>query len=446
MNQAKIAVIGGGYTGLVAALRLAQAGHSVEILEAGSSLGGLAGGFTIENASLEKAYHHLFRTDTAIIALAEELGISEKLEWHTSDTALYYQGVLHPFRGALDLARFKPLHFHNRIRTGLVALYLQFTKKWQPYTTVTAYEWMKKAVGKQASTVIWEPLLRGKFDRFYDRVAMAWLWARIHIRANSKAKGDSREKLGYFRGGFDVLTQALAQAAKEHGVTIRLNSPICAVTPLTENRTAVQQGENTLEYDAVVATIPSTVFARLAGEHLSTASREQLSSIDYLGARVMIFSSTQDLSDYYWHNINDLDLPFLVFINHTKLISKDHYSGKNIYYLAAYLPTDHPNFTADDATLEDLWFSSLAKIFPDFDREQLREVHQFRFPHAQHIVDTDYAAKIPAHQTELPNVWLANFSQIFPEDRGTNYAVRDGERIAAEVLKQLGATPGRKQQ
>lgn len=437
MNQQRIAIIGGGYTGLVAALRLAQAGHSVELFETGGSLGGLAGGFTIEKASLEKAYHHLFRTDTAIIALAEELGIAEKLEWHTSDTALYYQGVLHPFRGALDLARFKPLHFHNRIRTGLVALYLQFTKKWQPYTTVTAYEWMRKAVGKQASTVIWEPLLRGKFDHFYDRVAMAWLWARIHIRANSKAKGDSREKLGYFRGGFDVLTQALRQAATEHGVTIRLNSPISSLTPLPENRTAVRQGEHTLDYDAVVATIPSTVFARLVGEHLSVTAREQLSSIDYLGARVMIFSSTQDLSDYYWHNINDLDLPFLVFINHTKLISKEHYSGQNIYYLAAYLPADHPNFTADDATIEDLWFTSLAEIFPHFDRGQLREVHQFRFPHAQHIVDTTYAAKIPAHQTELPNVWLSNFSQIFPEDRGTNYAVRDGERIAAEVVKSL---------
>src|SRR5690606_27908952 len=112
VTQKPIAVSGGGYTGLVAALRLAQAGPRGAPLEAGSALGGLAGGFSIENAPLEKAYHHLFRTDTSIIKLAEELGVGEQLQWHTSDTGLYYNGVLHPFRGAIDLARFKPLHFH----------------------------------------------------------------------------------------------------------------------------------------------------------------------------------------------------------------------------------------------------------------------------------------------------------------------------------------------
>ena len=430
-----IAIIGAGYTGMVAAMRLAEAGYRVTILERGQTIGGLASDFVVEGASLERAYHHLFKTDTHIRRMAKELGIDDKLKWHDSAQSLYYGGKLYPFKGALDLIRFKPLKFHNRIRAGLVVLYLQRSKNWQKLQHVTAYEWMKKAGGKQVAEVIWEPLLKGKFDEYYDKVSMAWLWARIHIRAQSRESGG--EKLGYFDGGFQVFTDALVTRLKELGIDVQTGVEIASLGNTTDKRVVITLADKkTRTYDACIATTPSYVFAKLIEKNkvIKPSYLKKLNSIKYLGARLLIFSSTQEISPYYWHNINDLDLPFLVFIHHTKLIDKKAYNNKYIYYIATYVPHDHKLFTCNDDELEKLWFGSLQKVFPHFDKNKVREKHFFRFANAQHIVQGDYSKVIPDYSTPLSNVYLSNFSQIYPEDRGTNYAIREGEKIANIIL------------
>lgn len=430
----KVVIIGAGYTGLVAALRLAEQGHAVTILERGSAIGGLASDFQVEGASLERAYHHLFKTDTHIINLANELGVGDKLQWHDSSVSLYYDNTLYPFKGALDLIKFKPLSFVNRIRAGLVVLYLQQTKNWQQFQTISAYDWMLRAAGRQVTEVIWEPLLKGKFDKYYDKVAMAWLWARVHIRAQSREVGG--EKLGYFDGGFQVFTDALTNKLNELGVTIQTGAEISSITNTSKGSVKISFVDGTSKtYDACIATTPSHVFAKLieTNKSLKPAYLQQLNSINYLGARLLIFSSEQDISPYYWHNVNDLELPFLVFIHHTRLIKKENYGGKYIYYIATYVPHDHELFTCDDKQLEKLWFKSLKQIFANFDPSKVREKHFFRFANAQHIVDTSYSKKLPKIKTPLNNVYLSNFSQIFPEDRGTNYAVREGETVAKMI-------------
>lgn len=433
-NKQKIAVIGAGYTGLTAALRLAQKGHSVTIFERSDVIGGLASDFKVEGASLERAYHHIFKTDTSIINLADELGVGDKLGWHSSSVALYYDNRLYPFKGALDLLKFTPISLINRFRAGITTLYLQRTKKWEKFQTISAYDWMKKYAGRQVLDVIWGPLLKGKFAYHYDKVAMAWLWARVHVRAQSREVGG--EKLGYFNGGFQVFTNALVEAVKSLGVKIITNSDLTSISSTGDGATLTVNGKK-INYDKCIATVPSHVFAKLvSSDKAATPSYiKKLNSIDYLGARLIIFTSSQYLSPYYWHNINDVNMPFLVFINHTNLISKENYGGKYVYYIATYVPHDHELFTMPVNELKQSWFPALQNIFPDFDETKINELHDFAFRNAQHIVDIGYKNKIPSKKTPLKNVYLSNFSQIFPEDRGTNFAVRDGETIARLVDK-----------
>jgi protoporphyrinogen oxidase len=437
-KQISAVVVGAGYTGLVAAIRLAENGYKVTVLERGDTIGGLASDFKVEGASLERAYHHLFKTDTDIIEMANELGVGDKLKWHDSSISLYYDNQLYPFKGALDLIRFTPLSFINRIRAGLVVLYLQKTNNWQKFQKISAYDWMLKAAGKQVTEVIWEPLLKGKFDKFYDKVAMAWLWARIHIRAQSRETGG--EKLGYFDGGFQVFTDALVKRLDELEVKIVTGVQISDISNTDSGKVSIRLDDGKTEtFDTCVATTPSHVFAKLIEKDINAKPSyiKQLNSINYLGARLLIFSSDQDISPFYWHNVNDLELPFLVFIHHTKLIDKKYYNGKYIYYIATYVPHDSDLFGCDDKELEKVWFAGLRTIFPDIKEKKIREKHFFRFANAQHIVDTAYAAKIPSHTTPLKNVYLSNFSQIFPEDRGTNYAVREGKKVAELVKKSV---------
>ena len=174
------------------------------------------------------------------------------------------------------------------------------------------------------------------------------------------------------------------------------------------------------------------------GEGLDDYSRK-LRSIGYLGAVCLVFTSEQSLGDIYWVNVNEPGAPFLVFIQHTNLATPDFYRGKHAYYIGAYLPTDGKIYSMTDEELTQLWFDYLAKMFPQFDvkRVQEKQILFSGFRAAQHIVDTQYEGKIPGYKTPLPGVYLSNFSQIFPEDRGTNFAVREGEKIAALVRSDL---------
>jgi protoporphyrinogen oxidase len=426
-----IAILGGGITGLTAAYRLSKKGYKVTIFEKSNNLGGLASGFEISGNNLEKAYHHLFKTDLDIINLTKELGLEDKLQWHNSSVSIYRNSKLYPFITPIDLIKFTPLNFFNRIRAGLVVLYLQKTKNWKALKGSTAAEWMRKMCGKQVYEVIWEPLLKGKFDKYYNKISMAWLWARIHIRANSKQKGDSKEKLGYYKGGFRVLVDKLKEVLLESGVSIITESTVESVSEKGK-KVEVKADGKALNFDAVLSTLPSTVFSKVV-ESSNKKFKDyvtKLDSINYLGAVLNVFSSEQSLSKYYWHNINDTSFPFLVFIQHTNLIPKEEYGGNHLYYIGAYVPHDHKYFSIGDEELKTLWYGYLKKIFPHFDESKIIENNIFKFKHAQHIVDTEYENKIPEYKTPIRGVYLSNFSQIYPEDRGTNYAVREGNKIA----------------
>lgn len=390
MVQKKVIIAGAGMTGLVAGYRLSQKGCQVTIYEKSNDIGGLMGGFKVGNTSLEKVYHHIFKTDKYIIDLIKELGLENKLKWHPEKTAIYQGGKIYPFMGAIDLLKFKPLDLISKIRLGLVKIWLEKDSDWEKYRAVTAVEWMKKYCGSDGYRVIWEPLLKGKFHDYYDKISMAWLWARIHTRANSDGY------LGYLDGGFQQIAGRLAEKIKKNGGEIKLNT----------------------EYD----------FKNKSDTIIYTGPSKE---INYLGAINVVFTSTQSLSPYYWHNINDAKSPFLAMIQHTNLVDKKQYDNKNVYYLGTYLPHGHKYFSSDDKLIKKDFFGYLKKIFPKFDEKMVEEVWVNKFKNAQHIVDINY--QIPKAKIQK-NVYVTNFAQIFPEDRGINFAVRDGEKMARKII------------
>ena len=157
-----IGVIGAGAAGLAAAYELLKKGHSVKVYEAAPFVGGQAATFDVGNGRLERGYHHLFKSDTHMVDLIHELGLGEKLAWIESKVGFYHDGTIYNFVTPFDLLKFKPLSLINRIRLGLVTLYLQKTSNWKKFEGVTAKEWIVKWAGQQAYDVVWGPLLRGK--------------------------------------------------------------------------------------------------------------------------------------------------------------------------------------------------------------------------------------------------------------------------------------------
>jgi protoporphyrinogen oxidase len=440
-DGSRIAVIGGGITGLTAALRLAQQGHQVTLWERGERLGGQANAFPVAGTAIERFYHHLFQSDREIVALAEEIGIGDRLVWLPSNVGYFADGRIWPLNGALDLLRLGFLPIHDRIRVGLVTAYLQRVRDWKRFETVTAASWLRRTLGSRAYDRTFGAQLRAKFGRYHDQVAMVWFWGKIWLRTTSRRSPLEGERLGYFQGSFNVLIDALACAARTAGAEL-VTGDGPAELGTRDGGWDVVLDSCEVPVDAVVVTTPSPVLARLV-PNLPEPYREKLSGLEYEAAVVALLQLTRPLSDIYWLNVADDDLPFTGVIEHTNFISPEEYGGKRFVYLSKYLEPDHPYFSMPDDQLIDAYVPFLQRINPEFDRSWIERSWVFRERSAQPIIPLNYGQRIPDHRTGLPGLYLANTTQIYPEDRGTNYSVRLGNQIAALVADDLAREPVR---
>jgi len=432
----RIGIVGGGIAGLTAAYELAKKGHRVAVFEKETELGGQASTFPIEETRLEKFYHHLFTSDRHIIQLINELALSPRMRWIDSQVGLFHGGQVYDFVTPLDLLRFTPLSLPNRLWAGLISLYLQRQTNWQKYEDITAKEWLEKHAGKSVYSAIWEPLLRSKFGDSYDEVSMTWFWGKMRLRFGSRPKGMQKEKLGYMEGSFQLLIDELEKRIKELGGEVHTNAPV--------ERVVVEQGKaigltfhvsrfTTRNFDTIIATVPSFAFTEMVPE-LPSDYIGKLRHVQYQSALCLVLKMRRSLSHIYWMNISDASVPFVAAIEHTNYMPPDVYGGTHILYLSNYLPLDSPLFPLSRDELLQEYLPHVQRVNPEFDLDWVEESWLFRDDAGQPIITCHYSQEIPDHQTPIRGLYLANTTQIYPEDRGMNYSVHLGQKIANIVL------------
>lgn len=432
----RAAVIGGGVAGLMAAYRLVQAGHEVALFEAGPQLGGLVRTFQTPGDPLECFYHHLFTTDTTIVRLIEELGLGERLTWRDSKVGFYRGGRIWEFVTPLDLLRFRPLPFVDRLRLGLAGLYLRRKRDWRAYERITAWEWVRRYVGKRGLEVVWGPLLRGKFADQAEEVAMAWLWSKVHLRFASRRAGLSqREQLGYLLGSFELYVRELERRLRAAGAHVETGQPVQKVT-VEGGRAAGVLLADGREWpaEAVIACVPSERFLPMAPP-LGAEYERRVRAARWQWALCYVLALKEPLSHIYWLNISDAGTPFIAVIEHTNFIEKERYGGVHLVYLSNYLRPDHPWFSLSDGELDELYLPHLTKFNPRFRRDWIIDRWVFKGPNAQPVIRCHYRDDLPDHRTPVPGLYLANMQQIYPEDRGQNYSIRMGEQVAQMAVQ-----------
>ncbi len=422
-----IAVLGAGLGGMAAAYDLALAGHPVTIYEAASHVGGLAAGFKEPNWdwSVEQFYHHWFQNDRHMLGLIGELGWSDRVIFRRPYTVLFHQGRFYPFDAIPNMALFPGLGWGiNKARFGLVGLFLRLTNRWRALENTTVEAWMRKWAGEKVYRLMWEPLVTGKFgERYAKLVNMAWMWARIKARTTH---------LGTFQGGFQAFADDLANVLRRKGVTIQLNTPVNRIASTNEQRVALSTTAGVETYDQCLVTSSPALLARLAPE-LPPDYREGLLELKSLGAVVMVLSLKHQLSNegYYWFNLpKSAGYPFLALVEHTNFLSPEYFGGEHIVYIGDYLETDHEHFSLNQDELLARFLPVLPRFNARFSREWVNKVWLFRTPYAQPVPFVNHSRNIPAIQTPIPGLYFASMSQVYPWDRGTNFAVEIGRRAA----------------
>ena len=425
----KIAVIGAGIAGLAAAYDLAGNGHTVTIYEAASYTGGLAAGFKSRrwNWHLEHYYHHWFESDDDILNLIAEIDQRDKVFFPRPTTSVYTQGQIYPFDSPLRMLLFPKLPLIPKIRFGLAGLYLRFSKNWRAMEQETAHNWLIKNMGQTAYDILWKPLLVGKFGDYYQDVNMAWFWARVHKRSI---------RLGYFEGGFQAFIDALTTTVQQRGATITLNTPIRRIVPQADGKLTVEiNAGTTAPFDRVLTTVSPQLMGKMVPA-LPDGYLAALKNLKSMGAVVVVLALKHQLTEkHYWINLpKEEGTPFLALVEHTNFINRKHYDNDHIVYCGDYLNPDHEYFSASKEELLARFLPDLTRFNPDFNPGWVKESWLFRTKYAQPVPPVNHSQNIPALKTPVPNLYWASMSQVYPWDRGTNYAVEIGRRVAKEIL------------
>jgi protoporphyrinogen oxidase len=422
----KIGIIGAGYTGLTAGLRLAKEGHDVVIFEADEKVGGLAGGFKEKGWEwpLDYHYHHWFTGDKPIKDLAKEIG--NKIFFLRPKTSTLYKGKIFQLDSPLSLLKFPHISFFDRLRTGLVVVYLRINPRWKPLEKVTSKKYLIGSMGKKSWEVLWRPLFVSKFGKYADKISASWFWARIRTRTPS---------LGYPTGGFQVFAEDIQKLMQKHNGKIFCNTKVEKISRIN-NKIVINTSKKQYKFDKVICTLPASSFLKIT-KGLQESYIKKLKPLLGIGAVTLILSLKHKFfeDETYWLNVNDKGHPFLALVEHTNFVDKKHYNNEHLLYIGNYLETTHKLFNLSKEELLKVYEKYLKKISPKFNKSWVINSYLFRSTFAQPVFPLNYSKQIPDIKTSIDGLYLANMQQIYPWDRGTTFAVELGEKVANLVIK-----------
>lgn len=423
-----VVVIGGGTTGLAAAEHLRRSGHSVVVIEAGTSLGGLLRSISIQGEPVEAYYHHVFPQDSETRDLIKRLGLSSELEWRRAPMAILDADRAYSFDSPLDILRFTPLSVVDRIRLGTAtAVQLVRTDRarldGRP-VSVEGPRWF----GRSAYGLVWRPLLEAKFGKDADSVPMAWLVSRIKQRGQARRAGADR--LGYLRGSLGRLVTRFAVQLEEDGVEFMLGRPVERIVREGDQWVVNAVGQPHVRARSVIAAVSGQILGRLVD--LPDSYAASLWDIRYRGVACVLVELDRPLSAYYWTNVTTrLGLGCVAIIEHTNFIPASRYGGRHLVYLAHYVGREDPAWLADAEDLLAAVEPAFRRLNPSYDRSWVRDTHLSRDPFAQPIPTVGGPMSALSPVTGLPGLFHASLAHIYPQDRGVSEALKLGYKVGA---------------
>lgn len=435
MNKVDVVVVGGGFTGLTSAYELSKRGKKVHLIEADETPGGLAGIFNFsDGVKVEKFYHHWFDNDVYVPKLVQELGLEGDVILLPTRTGMYFNGRMWKLSTPLDLLRFNALSFIDRIRLGLLVLQVRRIKDWKSIEHLSIREWLEPLCGKSVYKIVWEPLINAKFSVFAEAVNAVWMWKKLVLRGSTR-NDKGGEQLAYFNGGFGRLAEKLVEAIRQNDGQVTLNCRAIGVELTANKITGLKTDQGTIEGSQYLFTPSLPIIADILNDAAEPLWITSLRRVKYLGNMCLVLRLKHSLSETYWLNVNDSGFPFVGVIEHTNFDTPENYKDTHIAYLSRYLAVEDPVWNYSDEEYFTFALKHLQRMFPKMELDWVIDYKVWKSEFAQPVTERGYSNYVPSRDTPFENAFISTMAQIYPEDRGTNYAIREGKAVA-ELINQ----------
>jgi protoporphyrinogen oxidase len=433
-GRSRIGIVGAGILGTVLALRLAEQGADVTLLERAATPGGLAGAMDFGGHRVDRFYHVIVPSDERMIALAAELGLSEQLHFSPVGVGFFVDGQMYPFNGIGDFARFPPLSVPARARLAWFVAQCQLRRDYEGLENKPLLEWLSRHCGREVVDKIWRPLLDSRFDSRHDELPATYLWARTN-RMRSARKGGGSETMGALRGGHERLVEAAAARAADLGAEIRLGAGVNGLSfDPAEGVTGVIVDGLHQPFDLTIATLQPPGLARLLPEPLHGLLDAYPAR--YLGVVCLVLKVRESVLPYYSVNICE-PTPITTVVETSHVVGTEHTDGLRLLYLPKYCERTAPEFSEDDESIYRRFTAMLARLAPNFRAEDVVDWTVQRAPLVEPVHAIGHSPRVAPIWPAVPGLALASASQVYPRLLNGESIVQMAERVAGEVSERL---------
>jgi protoporphyrinogen oxidase len=440
VRRPRVGVVGGGILGTVLALRLAQAGAAVTVLERSPSLGGLAGTMDFGGHRVDRFYHVITPADERMIGLAEEVGLGQDMRFSPVGVGFFIDGRLHPFNGIGDFLRFSPLSPVQRARLAWFVAWCQLRSGYEGLEDVPLERWLRRHCGDAVTERIWLPLLDSRFDGRHDELPATYLWARTRRMSGARTGRSQGEQMGHVVGGHQRLIDGAAERARAHGVAFRLGAAVEGLALDDQNAVSGVRVDGADEpFDLVIATLQPPALRFLLPEplqHLLAAYPRR-----YLGVVCPVLKVRRSLTPYYSINICE-PTPITTAVETSHVVGTEHTDGLRLVYLPKYCEADAPEQSEDDDRLLDRFVAMLGRMVPDFRRDEIVDwtVQRAKLVEPVHALGT--RPRVAPIWPEVTGLALASSAQVYPRLLNGDSVIGLAEDVAAQAAERLGLGAG----
>jgi len=427
--------------GLGLARRLKSAGCDVTVIESAPRIGGLASAQQIGPVTWDRFYHVTLLSDATLRELLGELELADSIQWRTTRTGFFTDGVLYPFNNALDFLRFPPLNLIDKVRLGLTILTASRIVDGQPLERELAVDWLTRLSGSKTVERIWLPLLKAKLGANATQASASFIWAIIARMYAARRSGLKQEMFGYVQGGYDAVLTRLEHYLTQRGVELVTGQPVENVETDSDGATVKFGDGTTRRFDAVVMTVPCSRITAMCPQ-LTDDERARLNRVVYQGIICPSILLDRPLAPYYVTNITDDWVPFTAVIEMTALVDPATFGGKHLVYLPRYLTQTAKDWGKSDEEILDESISALERMYPHFHRGQVRATQVARVRNVLAVTTRDYTANsLPPLKTSQERLFVVNSAQIANGTLNVNETLMLADRQARELAPLLAASP-----
>lgn len=419
--------------GLTLALRLAQQGHRVSVFEAGDRLGGVADAWHLGDIRWDRHYHVICLSDSVLRGLLDELGLEDFIEWVETRTGFYSEGQLVSISSNRDLLKNLPLSLWNKARLGAAMTYISQIRDGRRLERIPVDKWLTRLSGRRVFERLWLPLLKAKLGDNYRLASAAFIWAVARRLSKARRMGLDKERFGYVPGGYGRILGQFGAALADAGVEVFLESPVTRVAGVVDGVEVVSPKCEPRRFDQVAVTLPAPLAAKVC-RGLSEEEEARLRGITYQGIVCASLLLRRPLAGYYLTYITDPEAPFSAVVEMSALVDAErHFGGNSLVYLPKYVRSDDPFLETSDAEIEASFVAALERMYPEFERSDIRCFRVSRVRHLLALSTLGYSDHLPPISTSVSGLHIVNSAHIVNGTLNVNETMNLAETSAERL-------------